>query len=571
MRLSGILVGLLGAAGVLSAGCSSPAEDPAPSSTASRHAEVVVASFYKAGQRTSVCSGTLIAPRVVLTAAHCAHDSDGARITAPNFRGKTSTVVQVKTFDWLLDRANSPSDTGDLALLILRSPIQLPRFPKIQLAPCAGCSVLHVSHAYGAKAASSGLRVSSTMRASSKPPAGREAQLFFPKGSADSGGPLFHPSTSGNVLVGLLVGQGKQSGGGYAAQLSAPSLQDWLRKTVLATAAKTSTSAGYKTQDEEIPPDDQAPAEEAPAEEAAPEEAPSEPPPEVPDDPGSDTIDPETTPAADTPEQPTQENPAADEPFAPENPSPGEETPDPQPSDDTPTAPAGEDVDPGYSSEPDSSDPTKPDPTNPDPTDPDPTNPDPTKPDPNNPDPNNPDPTDPNKADPSKADASDPVEKAGFDEGVTPVAGYAKDSVAANNLKAAANSGMAGNEGNCSGSVAKTMTKMGNTELNGKVANDQVDYMEKNWKTVSAQEAQDLANAGQPVVAGLANPNGHGHVAVVVPGDGAIKPDKNFYPNVQGGSLGGAGKSWGDKTSGDVWNTSDRKKVKYYVPNGTSI
>jgi hypothetical protein len=103
------------------------------------------------------------------------------------------------------------------------------------------------------------------------------------------------------------------------------------------------------------------------------------------------------------------------------------------------------------------------------------------------------------------------------------------------------------------------------------VANDQVAYMESNWKTVTAQQAQEMANAGQPVVAGLANPGGHGHVAIVVPGDGATKPDGNFYPNIEGGAMNTQYTSHGEKTAGDVWSKSDRGSVKYYVPNGTSI
>jgi len=108
---------------------------------------------------------------------------------------------------------------------------------------------------------------------------------------------------------------------------------------------------------------------------------------------------------------------------------------------------------------------------------------------------------------------------------------------------------------------------MGHPELNGKLANQQVDYMDKNWEAVDAKTAQERANNGDLVVAGLSD-NPHGHTSIVVPGDGAVKPDGRFYPNVEGGAM----NKWardhgtGDYTAGDVWSTTDRKNVKYYVP-----
>ena len=105
------------------------------------------------------------------------------------------------------------------------------------------------------------------------------------------------------------------------------------------------------------------------------------------------------------------------------------------------------------------------------------------------------------------------------------------------------------------------------SELNGKLANQQDDYMDKNWEAVDAKTAQERANNGDLVVAGLSD-NPHGHTSIVVPGDGAVKPDGRFYPNVEGGAM----NKWardhgtGDYTAGDVWSTTDRKNVKYYVP-----
>lgn len=119
----------------------------------------------------------------------------------------------------------------------------------------------------------------------------------------------------------------------------------------------------------------------------------------------------------------------------------------------------------------------------------------------------------------------------------------------------------------CNQSTAAVADAYGHNELDGKDANGQVAYMNDNWKTVSAQEAQERANRGELVVAGLANDGGHGHVAVVTPGSGAVAPDENFYPQVTGGAMNQQyGYSEGEKTAGQVWSRSDRGNVQYYVP-----
>jgi hypothetical protein len=126
---------------------------------------------------------------------------------------------------------------------------------------------------------------------------------------------------------------------------------------------------------------------------------------------------------------------------------------------------------------------------------------------------------------------------------------------------------------NCSGSVAYVASNLfGIDDLKGIKANDQVKFMDSHWQPIDSNTAQALANKGEFVVAGLKNPNGDGHVAVVVRGDGATKPDGKFYPNVIGGG-GPGGRSDGSKnqTAGDVWpykpaDPQYRGNVKYYIP-----
>ncbi|AKT38166.1 type VI secretion system Vgr family protein [Chondromyces crocatus] len=83
------------------------------------------------------------------------------------------------------------------------------------------------------------------------------------------------------------------------------------------------------------------------------------------------------------------------------------------------------------------------------------------------------------------------------------------------------------------------------------------------WEAVTREEATTYANQGDLVVAGLRNPTGSGHVAVVVPGDGRRAGDGETYPFVSGGGS-RYGASDGSRTSGEVWNRTDRSNVEYY-------
>src|SRR5689334_11151763 len=83
----------------------------------------------------------------------------------------------------------------------------------------------------------------------------------------------------------------------------------------------------------------------------------------------------------------------------------------------------------------------------------------------------------------------------------------------------------------CHQSVAHVTDRLGIAGLGSKPADQQVAYMRQNWTTIDAKSAQDQANQGFVVVAGLADA-GMAHTAIVTPGAGSTKMDGAFYPNV---------------------------------------
>ncbi|MFO1086014.1 MAG: hypothetical protein U1E21_15725 [Reyranellaceae bacterium] len=117
----------------------------------------------------------------------------------------------------------------------------------------------------------------------------------------------------------------------------------------------------------------------------------------------------------------------------------------------------------------------------------------------------------------------------------------------------------------CDQSTAYIADAFGYAELNDKSVDQQVAYLERQWTPVDGGTAQDLANRGMLVIAGLAHSNGNGQTAVVTPGDGRRDPDGTLYPNVtNGGSP--AVQSDGSRTVADVWSVRDRTNVRYYTP-----
>jgi secreted trypsin-like serine protease len=191
------------------------------------------------GKQTYSCSGTVIAPSLVLTAGHCAEDiltgvpdrSSGYRVLtnqvdlAAASQGQISKVVGVIPYPgW--ERRHG--DVGDAGLLVLEKPVTAPPMPLVKLghgrltsagtrATIAGWGMTSIGH----KQPSKTLRFANTV----VQPASwckRHIRPFFPKWElctidsahfasggcyGDSGGPLMVPgSTEGEMVeVGIVA------------------------------------------------------------------------------------------------------------------------------------------------------------------------------------------------------------------------------------------------------------------------------------------------------------------------------------------------------------------------------
>ncbi|WP_394844219.1 trypsin-like serine protease [Pendulispora brunnea] len=114
---------------------------------------VIVDMETRSGGRTNRdgCTGTLIAPRVVLTAAHCTLGSPSIRVTAPFVKDHPETHVQ-KSIRWDSEHWSNQQDLStaadpkfiDVALLFLQDAIPLDVYPKLASDSLANGSPVHI-------------------------------------------------------------------------------------------------------------------------------------------------------------------------------------------------------------------------------------------------------------------------------------------------------------------------------------------------------------------------------------------------------------------------------------------
>ena len=180
---------------------------------ASAYPEAVLVDMSKGGQQTAACSGSLIAPRVVLTAGHCVHGFDGWKVTAPYASGQTASATSGITLDWNTDAETVDPNAHDVGLVFLDSDITLASYPTLADAPVAdGAQVINVGRIDNGQFSTTDLFASQPTTVNNATSSGFQYDYIAAEviQSGDSGGPDFTPGTHTIIAVNSGAGGGTE-------------------------------------------------------------------------------------------------------------------------------------------------------------------------------------------------------------------------------------------------------------------------------------------------------------------------------------------------------------------------
>jgi V8-like Glu-specific endopeptidase len=191
--------------------------------------EAVLVNIQRFGQTIMGCSGTVIAPSVVLTAGHCVADGNGWEITAPYASGQKSHGSSKAVYDWTQSNDQVSPDQHDVGLVFLDSPISLSSYPTIAGEPLADqAEVITLGRVKTGQLSKLAMYRSKPVKVTSGDSYGFEfdyaATIVIEHG--DSGGPSFSMGTHTIVSV--------NSTGDDTTMLNArvDLLKDWIAKQI---------------------------------------------------------------------------------------------------------------------------------------------------------------------------------------------------------------------------------------------------------------------------------------------------------------------------------------------------
>jgi V8-like Glu-specific endopeptidase len=158
----------------------------------------------------AACSGSLIAPSVVLTAGHCVDGFDSWGIQAPFAGNQSSSSSDGETYDWAENGAETVNpDHHDIGLVYLQTPLRISHYPTLsQKALADGTEIVNVGRIQDGQLSKTSLFVSSpaqlTDGTASGYPLDYTSDAIIQPG--DSGGPVFLASAAQHTIVAVNSG-----------------------------------------------------------------------------------------------------------------------------------------------------------------------------------------------------------------------------------------------------------------------------------------------------------------------------------------------------------------------------
>ena len=189
--------------------------------------EAALISLARNGRTVAACSGSVIAPRVALTAGHCVAGFDSWTVRAP-FVSQSVKASAGETFDWVDDGSEQVNpNLHDIALIYLDTAITLPQYPALaDKAVADNTRIVNIGRINNGTLSNTSLFVSKPIPVRSAAGVGFpfDYQAMEVIESGDSGGPDELPGTDPHLIVAVNSG----AGGGTEVLARVDLLRSWI-------------------------------------------------------------------------------------------------------------------------------------------------------------------------------------------------------------------------------------------------------------------------------------------------------------------------------------------------------